>query len=82
MWSPVYYYLGNLFVYTSVGFRADNEHTAKAIGSLATTEATFTGQALDVNVPGQRYVPGTLNGLPVAVLSGPIFTQAAAAKAA
>lgn len=78
--APIFYHTGNLYVFLSTAYIARTEADAQAIGQLAhhsvnaISGAEFTGEALEIGTRPQRCVTTTLCGLPVAVLSGPLFT--------
>jgi len=80
-WTPIFFKDGNLFVFVSTGFIADNEANAQIIGEMAgqgvasLIGANYTGVALEVT-GYQRHVRGNLGSFPVAILSGPVFNQA------
>jgi len=77
LWTPLYHHSGDLFVYISTGFAAPDEPRAVFIGMTAQARGEFTGQAL--HLTGQQpHVRAKLGGIPVAILSGPTFTRAAA----
>lgn len=79
VWTPIYCAKGNLFVVVSVGFVGRSEEDAVFIGEFTAPSvekfgASFTGVALEVS--GQHpHVMARMGGLPVAVLSGPLFRK-------
>lgn len=79
VWTPIYFYKGNLFVVISVGFVGRSEEDALFIGEFTASSVekfggSFTGVALEV--AGQHpHVMTRIAGLPVAVLSGPVFRK-------
>ncbi len=85
-YSPIFLKDGNLIVFLSLAFLSKDQAQAIAIGYASSTNLAlygieFTGEALEFT-GAQRYIPARLAGRPVAVLSGPAFTQRIAAKTA
>lgn len=86
IYSPVFLKDGNLLIFLSLAFLSKTEAGAIIIGytaapGLGLYNVEFTGEALEL-AREQRYIPGSIAGKRVAVLSGPEFSKRMAAKTA